>query len=119
MRHQQSILMGYHVLYELRIYEIPPGCMERILSRFANHTMAIFERFDIEVVGFWQEEVGRSDRLLYITRFTDSADRDAKWAAFQADPEWQRVRLETEAEGPIVARVLNSYMKPVPFSPLQ
>ena len=80
---------------------------------------AIFERFDIEVVGFWQEEVGRSDRLLYITRFTDSADRDAKWAAFQADPEWQRVRLETEAEGPIVARVLNSYMKPVPFSPLQ
>lgn len=113
------MVMEYDVLYELRIYEIPPGCMARILSRFANHTMAIFKRFDIEVVGFWQEEVGRNDRLVYITRFADSADRDSKWSAFQDDPEWQRVKLETEADGPIVTRVLNSYMKPVPFSPLQ
>lgn len=106
------------MLYELRIYEIPPGKLDAILARFANHTMAIFKRYDIEVVGFWQEVVGRNDRIVYITRFADAADREAKWGAFQGDAEWQRVRTETEADGPIVARVINSFLKPVDFSPM-
>ena len=107
------------MLYELRIYEILPGRMDAIMNRFSQHTMRIFERLDIEVVGFWQEVVGRSDRLVYITRFENQADREAKWTAFQSDPEWQRVRAETEASGQIVARVINSYMTPTGFSPLQ
>ena len=74
------------MLYELRIYEILPGRMDAIMARFSNHTMRIFERLDIEVVGFWQEVVGRSDRLVYITRFDSQADREAKWTAFQSDP---------------------------------
>ena len=106
------------MLYELRIYEIPPGKLDDILSRFANHTMSIFKRYDIEVVGFWQEVVGRNDRIVYITRFVDAADRETKWAALQGDAEWQRVRAETESNGPIVARVINSFLKPVDFSPM-
>ena len=50
------------MLYELRVYEILPGRMDAIMARFSQHTMRIFERLDIEVVGFWQEVVGRSDR---------------------------------------------------------
>lgn len=107
------------MLYELRIYEILPGRMDAIMNRFSQHTMRIFERLDIEVVGFWQEVVGRSDRLVYITRFESQADREAKWTAFQSDPEWQRVRAETEASGQIVSRVINSYMTPTGFSPMQ
>ena len=88
------------MLYELRVYEILPGRMDAIMARFSQHTMRIFERLDIEVVGFWQEVVGRSDRLVYITRFASQADREAKWTAFQSDPEWQRVRAETEVQRP-------------------
>ncbi len=107
------------MLYELRIYEILPGRTDAIMRRFAHHTMGIFARLDIEVVGFWQEVVGRSDRLVYVTRFEDMADREAKWLAFQSDPEWQQVKADTEADAPIVARVINSFMVPTPFSPLQ
>jgi len=107
------------MLYELRIYEILPGRMDAIMARFSQHTMRVFERLDIEVVGFWQEVVGRSDRLVYITRFDSQADREAKWTAFQSDPEWLQVRAETEASGQIVARVINSYMTPTGFSPMQ
>ena len=108
------------MLYELRVYEILPGRMDAIMARFSQHTMRIFERLDIEVVGFWQEVVGRSDRLVYITRFASQADREAKWTAFQSDPEWQRVRKpKPKSSGQIVARVINSYMTPTAFSPLQ
>ena len=107
------------MFYELRIYEIIPGRMDAINARFANHTMKIFARMGIEVVGFWQETVGQSDRLIYITRFKDMADRETKWAAFVSDPEWKRVKTETEADGPIVARVISSFMTPTPYSPMK
>ncbi len=105
------------MLYELRIYEVLPGRMDAIHARFADHTMKIFERIGIEVVGFWQEVVGRNDRLVYITRFQDMADREAKWQRFLADPEWQQVRSATESDGPIIARVINSLMTSTPYGP--
>ncbi len=44
------------------------------------------------------------------------ADREKKWNAFQADPEWHAKRAETEKNGPIVARVINSFLTPTSFS---
>ena len=107
------------MIYELRIYEIVPGRMAAIHERFANHTMRIFERMGIEVVGFWQEVVGRSHRIVYITRFADMGEHAAKWQAFAADPEWREVKGSTEADGPIVARVISSFMTPTAYSPMQ
>ena len=74
------------MLYELRIYEILPGKMPVIDARFREHTLGFFERHGVEVVGFWHEVVGRSDRLVYLTRFADMADRERKWGAFISDP---------------------------------
>src|SRR5262250_2192664 len=36
-----------------------------------------------------------------------------------ADPNWQQVRAQTEASGPIVAQVLNTFMRLTPYSPQQ
>jgi hypothetical protein len=44
------------------------------------------------------------------------ADREKKWNAFQADPEWHTKRAETEKNGAIVARVENSILQPTSFS---
>ena len=44
------------------------------------------------------------------------AEREKKWAAFQVDPEWIKRRAETEADGPIVARVENHILQPTKFS---
>ncbi len=46
------------------------------------------------------------------------ADRERKWSAFMADADWQRVRSETEADGPIVSRVINRFLAPTAYSPL-
>jgi hypothetical protein len=86
-------------------------------DRFAKHTMGFFKTHGIGMMGFWTDEIGTSNKLSYILTFDSLADREAKWSAFQADPGWNKVRAETEAEGPIVAQVLNSFMRLTPYSP--
>jgi hypothetical protein len=42
------------------------------------------------------------------------------WAAFQADPEWQRVRAESIKDGPITTKTPDSvFMDPADFSPIK
>ena len=45
--------------------------------------------------------------------------RQRAWAAFMADPEWQAAKRASEANGPLVERVVNKIWKPTSFSPLQ
>jgi len=78
-----------------------------------------FEKHGIKVVGFWTEDIGTSNRLLYILGYESLADREKKWTAFMNDPDWLQVRAKTEAGGPLVARVLNSILRPTPYSPMK
>jgi hypothetical protein len=107
------------VIYELRSYEVVPGRMPAMHARFQNHTVGLFRRHGIEVVGFWEEIIVTSNVLHYVVRFDDLAHRERAWAAFVADPEWQRVRAESERDGPIVARIRNEIWRPAPYSPMQ
>ena len=105
------------MIYENRIYKAVPGRLPDINARFANHTMGFFKQYEIGMMGFWTDEIGASNQLTYILSFDSLADRADKWAAFQADKAWAEVRAETEANGPIVAQVLNSLMSLTPYSP--
>ena len=108
------------MLYEERIYTIMPGRLPDIHARFANHTMRLFEKHGITVVGFWQTAVGRQNfELVYLLAYEDVNDRMRKWEAFMGDPEWQQVRAESEKQGPLVAQVENKLLVPTPYSPLQ
>jgi hypothetical protein len=44
------------------------------------------------------------------------ADREAKWAAFQSDPEWIKKRAATEPNGPLVLSYSNSILGATAFS---
>ena len=55
-------------------------------------------------------------RLPDLLKWESLADREKKWNAFQADPEWHTKRAETEKNGAIVARVENSILQPTNFS---
>ncbi len=108
------------MIYELRIYETLPGRMQALEKRFAEVTLEIFKRHGIEAVGFWKTEIGESNQeLIYLLRFENHAAREKAWAAFQADPEWQRKRAESEADGLIVKNIRNAIWRPTPYSPMQ
>ena len=105
------------MIYELRIYRTLPGRLPNLLDRFRNHTLRIWERHGIRQAGFWTTLVGESSYdLTYLLAWESLAEREKKWAAFMADPEWQKVRTESEKDGPINANVSNSLLVPTDFS---
>ncbi|MDA0769649.1 MAG: NIPSNAP family protein [SAR202 cluster bacterium Casp-Chloro-G4] len=108
------------MIYEYRVYETLPGMLPNLHARFRDHTTKIFERHGIKNIGYWTSEVGDfSDRLIYIVAFEDAGQRQRAWESFRNDPEWQKVRAESEANGLIVKRVSNSLLNPTDYSPLQ
>ena len=50
---------------EWRAYDIMPGRMPDIQQRFADHTMRLFQKHGIKVVGFWQPVTGESNELVF------------------------------------------------------
>jgi NIPSNAP protein len=108
------------MIYELRIYRTLPGRMPALLQRFESRTLAIWERMGIRPIGFWRTSIGASHlELVYILAWTSLAEREERWDAFMADPEWREVLAASELDGPIVANVANSFMTPTSFSALQ
>ncbi len=105
------------MLYELRVYRCAPGRKADVLARFRNHTMALFQKHGIHVVGFWETLVGEVDELVYITRYESWDDRMKQWAAFQADPAWQKARDESHARGFIVDGIRTTLLQATDFSP--
>ena len=107
------------MVYEYRAYYIMPGRMPDIQKRFADHTMKLFTKHGIKVVGFWETVFGESNELVYMCAYDDLAHRERVWKAFMGDPEWQAVRKQSEMNGPLVERVVNKIFRPTAFSPLQ
>ena len=105
------------MLYELRVYECPPGRLPDLLKRFDTITLKLWEKHGIKQAGFWTTVIGESNQTLYYLLAWESlADREQKWARFAADPDWLAARAQTEANGAIVANVSNAILAPTSFS---
>ena len=64
--------------------------------------------------------IGPSNQTLtYMLVWESLAERETKWNAFAADPEWLAKRAETEADGPIVSFLSNEFLVPTKFSSVQ
>jgi hypothetical protein len=108
------------VIHELRIYTATPGRLPDLLKRFQSTTLQIWQTHGIRQVGFWTTLVGPSNHeLTYMLEWVSLAEREARWNAFQSDPEWIAARAATEANGPIVANIASSFLQPTAFSALK
>jgi hypothetical protein len=105
------------MIYETRVYRCLPGRLPALLKRFETITLKLWEKHGIRQAGFFTTLVGESNQeLTYLLAWESLAEREKKWDAFQADPEWHQKRAETEKDGPINARVENSFLIPTSFS---
>ena len=108
------------MIYEWRVYEIVPGKRKALNDRFANHTLALFEKHGISVVGFWESAVGgRTNTLYYMLAFKSLGDLETAWKEFGADPEWREVAAESEKDGPLIVSITNMVLRPTQYSPMQ
>ena len=105
------------MVYELRIYHCVPGCLPKVLDRFENVVFDFWNKYGIKQVGFWTTLIGESNQdITYMLQWDSLADREAKWAAFQSDPEWIKKRAATEPNGPLVLSYSNSILGTTAFS---
>ena len=105
------------MIYEMRSYRAMPGRMPDLLKRFDTITLKLFDKHGIKQAGFWTTLIGENNqRLYYLLAWDSLAERETKWNAFAADPDWLSARAQTEANGAIVARVTNEILQPTAFS---
>lgn len=109
-----------HHVYELRMYHVNPGKMNALKARFGDHTDALFKRHNMTSVGYWVPEDPPSSQNLfvYILEHPSHEDAEKNWTAFQADPEWQKVKAESEAQGKLVDHIDHYFMDPTNYSAL-
>ena len=105
------------MIYELRIYHAMPGRLPDLLARFQNHTLQLWEKHGIRQAGFWTTLIGESEsNLTYLLAWNSMADRQERWSAFLADPEWIAIKTETESDGQLVQNISSELLTPTAFS---
>ena len=105
------------MIYELRTYRCLPGRLPALLKRFEEITLGFWARYGIRQAGFWTTEIGESNHeLIYLLAWESLAEREQKWTAFQADPDWITQRAATESPDRIVQDITNRILKPTAFS---
>ena len=94
-----------------------PGRLPSLLHLFDHHVLKIWRRLQIAQVGFWTVlAADGSNDLNCCISWNRWPIANERWAAFEADPEWQRVRAEANKDGPVFA---NIDVKPTSFSALK
>jgi len=108
-------------IYELRTYTTNEGKLDNLLARFRDHTVKIFERHHMKSVGYWVPTEGEKagNTLIYVLEHPSREDAKKNWADFNADPEWQKVKAESEANGKLVLKVDSTFMAPTDYSPIK
>jgi hypothetical protein len=108
-------------VYELRLYHVNEGKMDALIARFGDHTDAIFKRHNMKSIGYWVPEDAPYSKNLFVYVLEHESREEAKknWAAFQADPEWQKVKAESETQGALASHIDSYFMDPTSFSKLK
>jgi NIPSNAP len=124
-----ALMLGFSTLhgssasnhvYELRLYHVHEGKMDALKARFGDHTDAIFKRHNMKSIGYWVPEDAPYSQNLFVYILEHPSREEAKknWEAFRNDPEWKKVKAESEAQGPLVDHIDNYFMDPTSFSAL-
>jgi hypothetical protein len=106
-------------VYELRVYHAAPGKLGELLARFRDHTTKFFEKHGMKNVAYWTpvDEPDRGNMLIYILQHPSREAATANWKSFQDDPEWKRVKEESEANGKLAEKIDSTFMALTDFSP--
>lgn len=100
------------MLYELRTYQAGGGRMAEMEKLMASDCTAVLRRAKVpRPIGAWHAVAGpRLPAFVWILSWGSLDERNAAWAAFGGDPEWQRLRREAHATTELTARVDTQFM---------
>jgi hypothetical protein len=111
-----------HKLYEMRIYESPTNRQLGYLhDRFGGGEIDLFHKNGIHPVLYGDTVFGPNQpNMTYLIPFESEAHRETAWAAFNADPDWVKLRATSvQHGGEIVRNITNLFLTPARFSMLR
>jgi hypothetical protein len=105
---------------ELRTYTAAEGKLDALHARFREHTIGLFRRHGMEVLGFWSPvgDQAPANTLVYLLAYPSQQAREASWKAFANDPEWKKVYAESQQDGALVTKVESVMLAPTDYSPM-
>ncbi len=103
-------------LFEMRTYNCYPGKYPDIVKRFKDHTRALFEKHGMTNLMYFDTEDGR---LLYFLAHHNADSAARSWERFRSDPDWIKVRDQSEESGKIVESIQPVFLKATDFSALR
>ncbi len=106
---------GSGKVFELRTYTTAEGKLPNLQARFRDHTMRIFDRHNMENVGYWVPQ-DTPNTLVYIISHDSRQAAQDNWQAFRNDAEWPGV---AEASGVGRVNVESVFMEAADYSPLK
>lgn len=106
------------MLVDHRYYRVKPGTMNAHLDLYEKHGFVPQTRHLGQPLAYLFTESGEMNTLVHLWAYEDAADRSARRAAMQADPEWQKfVKLQTEAG--LLENQRTNLMIPAKFAPIR
>ena len=105
-------------VFEMRTYITHDGKLDDLQARFRNHTTKFFEKHGMTNVGYWVPR-DQPNTLVYILAYPSKDAATKAWDGFRKDEGWIAARTASEANGPIVAKVISVFMDPTNFSGLK
>lgn len=110
-------------VFELRTYVCNDGKLDALDARFRNHTIKLFEKHGMTNLPYFHPtdtDKGAGKTLIYFLAHASVDAAKASFDSFRQDPEWVKVRTESEAAGPIlVSPPASVFLKAVDFSKLK
>jgi hypothetical protein len=108
-------------VFEMRTYTANPGKIQALHARFRDHTCHLFEKHGMMNVGYWSPTTGENaeNTLVYILAFPSKEAREKSWKEFQADPDWIKLKADSEKDGVLASKVTSILMNPTEYSPIK
>lgn len=103
-------------LFEMRTYDCYPGKYPALIQRFKDHALGLFEKHGMTNIMYFDTEDGS---LLYFRTHKNAETAKQSLEGFRSDPEWIRVRDESEKDEKIVKSMDGLFLKPTDFSALR
>ncbi len=108
-------------VFEIRTYTTLEGRLGALHSRFRDHTTKLFEKHGMTNIGYWspQDAPLSQNTLIYVLAHSSREAAKKSWDDFRNDPQWKKVRDESEASGKIISKLESVYMDATDYSPMK
>lgn len=105
------------MIHQLRIYEIFEPSKAAFHARFRDHAARLMRNHGFDIRAMWETTTAARTEFVYILAWPDETTMKARWADFMGDAEWNRIKQETGAGGPLVGAIQDRVLHPVAYSP--